>query len=74
MPRPLDSVRPVVSGPGNAIGPEGPVGPSGPPGNQPIDVQIFTGEGATHPYSLGMLQFMVKYGLARNDPEALRIR
>ena len=47
MPRPFDSVDPLVSGPGNAIGPEGPVGPPGPPGNQPIDVQIFTGEGAT---------------------------
>jgi hypothetical protein len=36
--------------------------------------RIFTGENATHPYSLGLIQFMVTYGLAGNDPEALRIR
>lgn len=36
--------------------------------------RIFTGENATHPYSLGLVQFMVNYGLARNDPDALRIR
>jgi hypothetical protein len=47
MPRALDSVDPIISGPGNAIGPEGPVGPPGPPGNQPFDIQIFSGEGAT---------------------------
>ena len=47
MPRPLDSVDPIVSGPGNAIGPVGPVGPPGPQGNQPFDIQIFSGEGAT---------------------------
>jgi len=35
--------------------------------------RIFTGENATHPYSLGLVQFMMKYGLARNDPDALRI-
>jgi hypothetical protein len=35
--------------------------------------RIFTGENATHPYSLGLIQFMVRYGLADNDPEALRI-
>lgn len=36
--------------------------------------RIFTGENATHPYSLGLVQFMVTYGLAQNDPDALRIR
>ena len=36
--------------------------------------RIFTGENATHPYSLGLVQFMVTYGLAKNDPDALRIR
>ncbi len=36
--------------------------------------RIFTGENATHPYSLGLVQFMVNYGLARNDPDDLRIR
>jgi hypothetical protein len=36
--------------------------------------RIFTGENATHPYSQWLMQFMVKYGLAGNDPDALRIR
>jgi len=36
--------------------------------------RIFTGENATHPYSLGLVQFMVNYGLAENDPDALRIK
>jgi flavin-dependent dehydrogenase len=36
--------------------------------------RIFTGENATHPYSLGLVQFMVNHGLAQNDPDALRIR
>jgi flavin-dependent dehydrogenase len=36
--------------------------------------RIFTGENATHPYSLRLIQFMVSYGLANNDSEALRIR
>jgi flavin-dependent dehydrogenase len=35
--------------------------------------RIFTGENATHPYSQRLIQVMVKYGLAGNDPEALRI-
>ena len=35
--------------------------------------RIFTGEDATNPYSLGLVQFMVNYGLARNDPNGLRI-
>ena len=47
MPRPLNSVDPIESGPGNAIGPIGPVGPPGPQGNQPFDIQIFSGEGST---------------------------
>lgn len=47
MPRPLDSVTTISSGPGNAIGPQGPAGPPGPVGNQPIDVQIFSGDEAT---------------------------
>jgi flavin-dependent dehydrogenase len=36
--------------------------------------RIFTGENATHRYSLGLIEFMVKYGLMENDPESLRIR
>ena len=36
--------------------------------------RIFTGEDATNPYSLALIQFMVKYALAENDPDALRIR
>ncbi|MEE8507463.1 MAG: NAD(P)/FAD-dependent oxidoreductase [Myxococcota bacterium] len=35
--------------------------------------RIFTGENATHPYSLGLVGFMVNYGLAGNDPEELRV-
>ena len=35
--------------------------------------RIFTGEDATNPYSLGLVQFMVNHGLARNDPNGLRI-
>ena len=35
--------------------------------------RIFTGENATHPYSLGLVQFMLNYGLAGNDPEELRV-
>jgi hypothetical protein len=35
--------------------------------------RIFTGEDATNTYSLGLIQFMVNYGLAENDPDALRI-
>jgi len=35
--------------------------------------RIFTGEDATNSYSLGLVQFMVKHGLAENDPDALRI-
>ena len=36
--------------------------------------RIFTGEDATNAYSLGLIQFMVKHCLARNDPDALRIK
>lgn len=35
--------------------------------------RIFTGEDATNRYSLGLIEFMVNYGLARNDPSALRV-
>ena len=35
--------------------------------------RIFTGENATHPYSLGLIQFMVGHALAGNDPDELRI-
>ena len=35
--------------------------------------RIFTGEDATHPYSLGLVEFMVNHGLARNDPSELRV-
>lgn len=36
--------------------------------------RIFTGEGTTRPYSLGLLEFMVQHGLARNDPKLLEVR
>jgi len=35
--------------------------------------RIFTGENATHPYSLALIQFMVTHGLAGNDPDELRV-
>jgi len=35
--------------------------------------RIFTGEKATHPYSLALIRFMVSHGLAGNDPDELRI-
>jgi flavin-dependent dehydrogenase len=35
--------------------------------------RIFTGEDATNRYSLGLVEFMCKYGLAGNDPGAFRI-
>jgi hypothetical protein len=35
--------------------------------------RIFTGEDATNRYSLGLVEFMVNYGLARNDPNELRV-
>jgi flavin-dependent dehydrogenase len=35
--------------------------------------RIFTGEDVTNRYSLGLIDFMVKYALAGDDPEALRI-
>jgi hypothetical protein len=35
--------------------------------------RIFTGEDATNRYSLGLVGFMVKYGLAKNDPTRMRI-
>jgi len=35
--------------------------------------RIFTGENATNRYSLGLVEFMVNHGLARNDPTELRV-
>jgi flavin-dependent dehydrogenase len=35
--------------------------------------RIFTGEGVTNAYSLGLLTFMAQHALWRNDPEMLRI-
>jgi flavin-dependent dehydrogenase len=35
--------------------------------------RIFTGEGVTDRYSLGLITFMAEYGLWKNDPELLRI-
>ncbi|MEJ2133108.1 MAG: tryptophan 7-halogenase, partial [Gammaproteobacteria bacterium] len=35
--------------------------------------RIFTGEDATNRYSLGLVEFMVKYGLAGNDPTKMKI-
>jgi len=35
--------------------------------------RIFTGEDATNRYSLGLVEFMVNHGLARNDPTELRV-
>ena len=36
--------------------------------------RVFTGEATTKRYSLGLLDFMIKYGLGRNDPEELSVR
>ncbi len=36
--------------------------------------RIFTGENTTHPYSLGLVHFMCRYGLAGNDPRELEVR
>jgi flavin-dependent dehydrogenase len=35
--------------------------------------RVFTGENVTHWYSLGLLTFMARHALWKNDPEALRI-
>ena len=35
--------------------------------------RIFTGEDATNRYSLGLVAFMVKHGLAGNDPTKMKI-
>lgn len=35
--------------------------------------RIFTGEDATNRYSVGLMEFMVKHGLARNDPRELMV-
>jgi flavin-dependent dehydrogenase len=36
--------------------------------------RILTGESTTSPYSVGLLEFMIRYGLARNDPARLAVR
>ena len=36
--------------------------------------RIFTGEGTAGRYSVGLLDFMVRYGLAGNDPQQLAVR
>jgi len=35
--------------------------------------RVFTGENATHWYSVGLVTFMAQHGLWKNDPEMLRI-
>jgi flavin-dependent dehydrogenase len=35
--------------------------------------RVFTGEGVTNPYSLGLLTFMARHALWTNDPDRLRI-
>jgi flavin-dependent dehydrogenase len=36
--------------------------------------RVFTGEATTHRYSVGLLDFMIRYGLVGEDPRALAIR
>jgi len=36
--------------------------------------RVFTGEAVTKRYSMGLLDFMIRYGLARNDPRPLAVR
>lgn len=36
--------------------------------------RVFTGEATTRRYSVGLLDFMVRYGLAGNDPQRLAVR
>jgi hypothetical protein len=36
--------------------------------------RIFTGEGTTGRYNVGLLDFMIRYGLAGNDPRELEVR
>jgi hypothetical protein len=36
--------------------------------------RIFTGEDETNRYSLGLIDFMVKYGLAGNDASEMQIK
>jgi flavin-dependent dehydrogenase len=36
--------------------------------------RIFTGEGTTNAYNVALLDFMVRYGLAGNDPRDLEVR
>ena len=35
--------------------------------------RIFTGEATTRPYSLGLLKFMIQYGLNRENPDRLLV-
>ncbi len=36
--------------------------------------RIFSGEDATNRYSLALVEFLVRHGLAGNDPRELQIR
>jgi hypothetical protein len=36
--------------------------------------RIFTGEGTTNRYNVALLDFMIRYGLAANDPRELEVR
>jgi len=36
--------------------------------------RVFTGEATTKRYSVGLLDFMVRYALAGNDPQKLAVR
>jgi flavin-dependent dehydrogenase len=36
--------------------------------------RVFTGEATNRRYSVGLLDFMVRYGLAGNDPQQLAVR
>jgi len=36
--------------------------------------RVFTGESTTRRYSMGLLDFMVRYGLTRSDPSSLAVR
>jgi hypothetical protein len=36
--------------------------------------RIFTGEGTTSRYNVALLDFMIRYGLAGNDPRELEVR
>jgi len=36
--------------------------------------RVFTGEATSKRYSVGLLDFMVRYGLVGNDPQKLAVR